>query len=134
MTYLDLQDVITADALVMHIMVSIIGITAILVLDEGEASNASVRHTQKMTVERLTVCCLQSGVREYRNGSVYRSCRIKSVIVAQDLAPRDCEGVCDGTMARTRQPAIEGRRLARCKKERHADVADRSIEGGRGGS
>lgn len=35
-THLNLQQVVAADALVVHLMVSIIGITAALVLDEGE--------------------------------------------------------------------------------------------------
>lgn len=37
-TYLDLQDVIAADALVVHLMVGIISVTSVLVLDEGEAT------------------------------------------------------------------------------------------------
>lgn len=38
-TYLNLQDVITADALVVHLVVGIVGIAAAFVLDEGEAKN-----------------------------------------------------------------------------------------------
>lgn len=38
-TDLDLQDVVTANALVVHLMVSIIGIATILILDKCEASS-----------------------------------------------------------------------------------------------
>ena len=35
--YLDLQDIVASNALVVHLMISIIGITTILVFDEGES-------------------------------------------------------------------------------------------------
>jgi hypothetical protein len=37
-TYLDLQQVIATDALVVHLVVRVVGITARLVLDEGKAA------------------------------------------------------------------------------------------------
>lgn len=37
-THLDLQDVVTANALVVHLVVSIISIASILILDECEAN------------------------------------------------------------------------------------------------
>lgn len=37
-TYLDLQQVVAADALVVHLVVRVVGIATTLVLDEGEAA------------------------------------------------------------------------------------------------
>lgn len=37
MTYLNLQKIVAADALVVHFMVGIISIASILILDEGKA-------------------------------------------------------------------------------------------------
>jgi hypothetical protein len=37
-TYLDLQQVITANALVVHLVIRIISVTARLIFDEGEAA------------------------------------------------------------------------------------------------
>ena len=37
--YLNLQEVITAHALVMHVVIGLVGIATILVLDEGEAGS-----------------------------------------------------------------------------------------------
>ena len=38
-TYLDLQEIVTADALVVHLMVRIIGIATALVLDECKTAS-----------------------------------------------------------------------------------------------
>lgn len=43
-TYLDLQEIITPNALIVHLVVGIVGITAALILDKGEP-NGSVRKT-----------------------------------------------------------------------------------------
>ena len=40
-TDLDLKQVIAADALVVHLMISVISITAALILDEGKAAGRS---------------------------------------------------------------------------------------------
>lgn len=45
-THLDLQDVVAAKSLVMHVMVRIIGITAIFVLDKGKTVGMLVRHAR----------------------------------------------------------------------------------------
>ena len=39
--YLDLQNVVAAQALVVHVMIRLIRVTTILILDEGEARNAN---------------------------------------------------------------------------------------------
>jgi hypothetical protein len=41
LTYLDLQDIISTDPLVVHLVIGIIGIATALVLDEGKAREGS---------------------------------------------------------------------------------------------
>ena len=45
-THLDLQQVVTANALVVHLIVSIVGITTALVLNEGEAIAVSAQELE----------------------------------------------------------------------------------------
>lgn len=42
-SYLDLQDVVAADALVVHLMVSIVSVATVLILDEGKSEQDLVR-------------------------------------------------------------------------------------------
>lgn len=37
-SYLDLQHVVAADSLVVHVVVSVVGVTSVLILDEREAA------------------------------------------------------------------------------------------------
>ena len=45
-THLDLEQVVTANALVVHLIVSIVGITTALVLNEGEAIAVSAQELE----------------------------------------------------------------------------------------
>lgn len=68
-TYLDLQQVVAADALVMHLMVGVVCIAAALVLHECEATViSSPSHVNGLRTHQLTVCSTQCAELECRSG------------------------------------------------------------------
>lgn len=59
-TYLDLQFFATANAVVVHVVVGIVGVTATFVLDKGKAAqDQSSGGMFRFTKRSLTVCCLR---------------------------------------------------------------------------
>lgn len=78
-TNLNLQDVITAEALVMHLVVGIIGITSILVLHKGEAVPCRQRLSSHVATTKrvLTVGSRWNEEQECRSGQGGHSCNRK---------------------------------------------------------
>ena len=74
--YLDLQDLVAADALVVHLNVCIIGITAELVLNEGETVSLLDKDRLNGDVGVVhTDGWLEFLVLEYRSERDVRSCK-----------------------------------------------------------
>lgn len=77
--YLDLQDVITSDPLVMHVVIGIIGISAVLVLHkcepgDGGVSKRPARRDVSGWRRMLTACSKHYEAQGCRNGRACRSC------------------------------------------------------------
>lgn len=76
MSYLDLQEVVTADALVMHLVVGVLSVTTILIFHKREPGGYQqlVLPQQRGMDGALTICCWQSAGRGCRNGRACHSC------------------------------------------------------------
>lgn len=59
LAYLDLQDVITSDSLVMHVVVGIIGISTVLVLHKREPDDGSQQTAARAGCFGMESVCLQ---------------------------------------------------------------------------
>lgn len=73
MSYLDLQQVITTDTLVMHLVVGIIGIASVLVFDKSKACWVSSMYLGGPRRRILTACLKPSAAQECRNARGDRS-------------------------------------------------------------
>jgi len=88
LAYLDLEQVVTTDALIVHLVISVVSVAAALVLHERESVEVlgfpCFLRTRGMIFGLvLTICCSQYAGPGYRSGRDVHSCVTLSISFAQ---------------------------------------------------